>query len=95
VAVPSGHPKAFAADFDDVTAVELPTSTQFGLTVDRNLARGDGGFGFTTRFDDAGQLEELAQPNHVVTDRNVSHRCIIGPVRWTSPRDSRQMRIPE
>lgn len=48
VVVRSGHPEAFAADIDNVTAVELPTTTQFGLAVDRNLASGDRGFGFTT-----------------------------------------------
>ena len=91
--VRSSHPQELAPDIDDVTAVQLATTTQFGLAVDRDLARGDGGFGFTARFDDASQLEELAQPNHVIADRNVSHRCIIAPARYVSARGSRKIRI--
>jgi len=77
----SNHPKAFPVDIHDITTVKLPTTAQLGLAVDFNLASGDGGLGLTTRFDDAGQLEELPKANHVVADRNISHHRIIEPAR--------------
>jgi hypothetical protein len=61
--------------------MKLPTTAQLGLTVDFNLTCGDGGLGLTTRFDDAGQLEELPKANHVVADRHISHHRIIEPAR--------------
>ena len=64
-----------AADPDHVTRMQLPATPELGLTVDSDLAAGDQTLGICAARDDSGELEQLAEADHVASDGDVAHHA--------------------
>jgi hypothetical protein len=67
-------------DGDHVASVQLATSPDLGLTIDADRAVFEQDPGIGPRIDDIGQLEELTQADHVITDGYVLHAPIMSAV---------------
>jgi hypothetical protein len=83
VATASGDAGAGGADADHITAVQLASAPQVNLAVDGHLAAGDHQLGLAPGLDEIGELEELAESDHVAVDGHVSHALIMpGRSAW-------------
>lgn len=68
---PVGDPGAKPVKHDDITGVKLSAAPGFDVAVDVDRAVGDDRLGVGAGVDEAGQLEELAQPDRGIPDRNI------------------------
>ena len=75
--VSSGHSDVVVAHGDHVAPMQLAAASSLDLGVHPHLAGRDQRLGLGSRVDQAGQLQELTQANHVVADIFVSHLTII------------------
>lgn len=70
-----------------VAGVQLPAAAGLGLAVHEHRGLGEVCLGLAARVDDAGQLEELPEPDHLAADAHISHaeQRILGRVRYWLP----------
>jgi hypothetical protein len=63
----------FAARGQHVAGVELPAAAALGLPVHGHATLGEQRLGLTAGVDDAGDLEQLTEPDHVAPDLDLAH----------------------
>src|SRR5829696_3642151 len=90
-----GHAQGLVADEDLVARVQLAPAPALELAVDPHLCRREQQLGLAARADDARELEQLAEPDHLAADRHLPHAVLsssmtprISRTRQTSSRSS-------
>jgi hypothetical protein len=70
------HAKIVLADPNAVAGVQLTTTAGLGLVVDQNRLGGEKPLDFAAAVDDPGELQQLAEPDHLSTNRDLAgHRA--------------------
>ncbi len=66
-----GHPGAAAGEHHDIAGAQLPAPAVFDRTVDAHQTVGDHRLGVGAGIDQAGELEELTEPDRGIPDRDI------------------------